>query len=108
MPDASDPPTGRRWLAEVVVVPKAGVNDPEGHAILGGLRQLGHDEVERVRAGRLFEVAIVAEDARGAKEAAETMCDRLLANPVIESYRVTVRERPVDAAEETATGGWGR
>ena len=83
---------GSRWLAEVVVVPKEGVNDPEGEAILGGLHSLGYRLVERVTAGRLLEVALQATDAEAARDAATSMCERLLANPVIESYRVTVRQ----------------
>lgn len=83
----------RHWAAEVVVLPKPGVNDPEGDAILGGLRQLGYAGVEGVRAGRLFELFVSASDAAAAEGIVGAMCDRLLANPVIETYRVSVRER---------------
>lgn len=81
------------WVAEVVVVPKAGVNDPEGEAIFGGLRQLGFGDVDRVTAGRRFEIAMRALDRESAERDVRTMCERLLANPVIQSYRVEVRER---------------
>ena len=80
------------WLARVVVTPKAGVNDPEGEAILGGLASLGHDGVERVRAGRYFEVTLSAPDPQSASATVGEMCEQLLANPVIESYQVTVEE----------------
>lgn len=85
------------WLVQVVVTPKAGVNDPEGEAILGGLASLGYGGVGRVRAGRYFEITLSAADRQAAAAMAGEMCERLLANPVIESYRVTV-EGPVTAA----------
>ena len=85
--------TGERgWMARVVVTPKPGVNDPEGEAILGGLRSLGHDGVQGVRAGRYLEVVLVARDGESARAEADEMCRQLLANPVIEAFRVTVEE----------------
>jgi phosphoribosylformylglycinamidine synthase subunit PurS len=79
-----------RWLAAVTVLPKTGVNDPEGEAILGGLHQLGHDSVNRVRAGRLFHVWIDASDANDALIQATRMAEQLLANPVIEQFSVAI------------------
>src|SRR5215208_6174040 len=77
-----------QWTVEVVVVPKDGVNDPEGEAILGGLRSLGYDAVQRDRSGRFFTLAISAPDAEVAREDAARMADQLLANPVIQTYRI--------------------
>jgi len=79
-----------RWLAAVTVLPKTGVNDPEGEAILGGLHQLGHASVARVRAGRLFHVWIEADDANDALIQATRMAEQLLANPVIEQFSVAI------------------
>ena len=84
----------REWLARIVVTPKAGVNDPEGEAIRGGLASLGYEGIGRVRAGRYFEVALSATDPQAASSMVREMCERLLANPVIESYRVTVEGHP--------------
>jgi phosphoribosylformylglycinamidine synthase subunit PurS len=85
--------TGHRtFLAEVFVEPKPGVNDPQGEAILGGLRSLGYEGVDRVRSGRYFQVALAAPDRAAAEAEVRSMCDRLLANPVIERYRVSVNE----------------
>lgn len=84
----------QRWAAEVIVMPKEGVSDPEGEAILGGLRGLGYDAVRSVRAGRLFRVELVATDRAMARAAVEEMCQRLLANPVIERYDVRLEESP--------------
>jgi phosphoribosylformylglycinamidine synthase len=77
----------------VAVVPKAGVNDPEGEAILGGLASLGFDEVEAVRAGRLYVLELTAASEAEATGQATTMADRLLANPVIQSFTVVRAER---------------
>jgi phosphoribosylformylglycinamidine synthase len=81
---------GSKWLASVTVLPKTGVNDPEGEAILGGLAQLGYDEVSRVRAGRVFKVQLAAATADIALERARSMADQLLANPVIEQFSVDI------------------
>ena len=84
------PASPARWLAAVTVLPKTGVNDPEGEAILGGLRQLGHASVSRVRAGRLFHLWIEAGDANDALVQATSMAEQLLANPVIEQFSVAI------------------
>lgn len=91
---------GRTWFVEVVVLPKEGVNDPEGEAILGGLRSLGYGGVTRVRAGRLFQVELVASDAGTARAAVVRMCEQLLANPVIQSFEVQVVDPAVVGAPE--------
>ena len=81
------------WLARIHVLLKPVVNDPQGQAIHGGLKSLGFDAVERVRAGKYFEIQIEAPDATAAERQAEDMCRKLLANPVIEDYRVAVEEQ---------------
>jgi len=85
----SDP----RWQIDVVIMPKPGVNDPEGESILGGLRSLGYDEVRRVRSGKTIQLEVTAASELAAREQAAEMADRLLANPVIEVYEVTVTGR---------------
>ena len=94
-----DSVAGAAWFARVVVTPKPGVNDPEGEAILGGLSSLGFDGVERVRSGRYFELTVRADDAGAAESMVDEMCRRLLANPVIETYRFTVDERGAAGSE---------
>ncbi len=71
---------------------KRTVNDPQGLAIRGGLRSLGYDGVEAVRAGKYIEVWLEAESAAEAARLADEMSDQLLANPVIEDYAVNVAE----------------
>lgn len=77
-----------QWIVEVVVVPKDGVNDPEGEAILGGLRSLGYSAVQRARSGRFFTLSIEAASADAARADAARMADQLLANPVIQTFRI--------------------
>jgi len=78
------------WRAEVIVVPKEGVNDPEGEAILGGLHSLGYSGVDAVTAGRLLKITVNAPDEDSAKRSVAKMCDQLLANPVIEDYQIVL------------------
>ena len=77
-----------RWRVEVEVMPKTGVNDPEGESIRSGLVSLGHHHVTGVRAGRLFLIELSAADETEARSAVATMCGQLLANPVIQSWEI--------------------
>lgn len=74
-------------VAMIHVTLKPGVNDPQGLAIRGGLHSLGFDAVRDVRAGKYLEVMLETEDAAAAQAQVERMCEQLLANPIIESYR---------------------
>ena len=80
------------FLARVYVSLKPTVNDPEGLTIADGLRSLGFAEVEGVRAGKYIEVRLTASSAEDARRRVDAMCDRLLANPIIETYRFEVEE----------------
>ena len=75
------------YLARVYVTLKPTVNDPQGETILGGLRQLGFDTAQSVRAGKYLEVRLDEDNEDEAARKVGEMCDRLLANPVIEAYR---------------------
>jgi phosphoribosylformylglycinamidine synthase subunit PurS len=81
------------WLAKIQVTLKPVVNDPEGLSIAQALHHLGFNGVSSVRAGKYFEVEIAAETKEAATESAESMCRRLLSNPVIEEYRFTLARR---------------
>jgi phosphoribosylformylglycinamidine synthase subunit PurS len=76
--------------ARVTVMPKAGVLDPQGKAIGHALEGLGFTGVGEVRAGKVIELDLAETDPAKAKEVAEEMARRLLANTVIESFRVEV------------------
>ena len=74
--------------ARVTVMPKSGVLDPQGKAIGHALASLGFAGVGEVRAGKVIELDLAETDPARAKEAAEEMARKLLANTVIESFRV--------------------
>lgn len=78
------------FLARVYVTLKPTVNDPQGLTIADGLRSLGFDEVESVRAGKFIEVRLEAANPEAASQRVDAMCDKLLANPIIESYRFEI------------------
>jgi phosphoribosylformylglycinamidine synthase len=78
------------YLARVYVTPKAAVLDPAGKAVASSLKTLGYAEVDDVRLGKYVEVRFQA-DGRGAAETrVREMCQRLLANEVIEDFRFEV------------------
>jgi phosphoribosylformylglycinamidine synthase PurS subunit len=76
--------------ARVTVTLKTGVLDPQGKAIEGALRSLGIDGVASVRQGKVFDIEIEGGDAKKAQAVLEQAADKLLANTVIENYRVEV------------------
>lgn len=80
------------YLAKIYVTLKPTVNDPQGLAIKGGLHNLGFSDVSNVRAGKYIEVWIEETEQVKAHEQAQAMCDKLLANPVIEDFRFELEE----------------
>jgi phosphoribosylformylglycinamidine synthase len=78
--------------ARVVVVLKSDVLDPQGEAIRKACASLGHPGVRDVRQGKLFEISVDAPDAASARRLLESLADQLLANPVIEDYRIEAIE----------------
>ena len=89
-----------RWLAEVHVALRRGIADPEGQTIGSALRSLGYGSVGDVRTGKLIRVPFEADDAAGAEAAVAEMCQRLLANPVMEIASWEVRPDERQGAEE--------
>lgn len=82
----------KRYVARVYVSLKPTVNDPEGSTIADALRSLTFSGVEDVRSGKYFQVRLVAPSHDSASAQVDDMCRRLLANPVIETYRFEVAE----------------
>ena len=80
------------FLARVYVTLKPTVNDPQGKTILGGLKALGFDLASDVRAGKYLEIKLDGDERARVEAEVERMCSKLLANPVIESYRYDVEE----------------
>ena len=82
------------WLARVYVTPKVGVLDPQGKAVQHSLHALGYPEVGEVRIGKFLEVRLVDVSRESAEVRLREMCERLLANRVIEDYRFEVTAEP--------------
>ena len=76
--------------ARVFVTLKKSVFDPQGQTIADALHSMGYGSVEDVRQGKFFELDLATTDAAQARTLASEIADKLLANPVIESYRVDV------------------
>lgn len=74
--------------ARVIVYPRPEVLDPQGKAIRAALARIGFEQVVDVRAGKSFDVELAAAGGEEAGAALEEMCQRLLANPLIESYEI--------------------
>jgi phosphoribosylformylglycinamidine synthase len=74
--------------ARVQVMLKDGVLDPQGEAVRHALGQLGFDGVEGVRQGKVIELELAESDRDRAEAQVTEMCEKLLANTVIESYTV--------------------
>jgi len=69
---------------------KPGVLDPQGRAIARSLSDLGFDEVSAARQGKVIELDLKEKDVGKAEERVKEMCEKLLANTVIESYRIDI------------------
>lgn len=74
--------------AKVHVTLKPGVLDPQGKAVAHALVQLGFDGVSGVRQGKVLEIDLAESDRARARHAVEAMCEKLLANTVIENYAI--------------------
>ena len=84
---------------EIRVIPRPGLLDPEGKAIQSALGSLDYEQVHEVRVGKLLYLDVEAASAEEARDGADAMCRRLLANPVTEDFEIDVRE----AAEEAVS-----
>ncbi len=74
--------------ARVHVYLKPGVLDPQGQAVATSLNHLGFEEVTAARQGKFIEIDLDTADAEEAEKRVAEMCDKLLANPVIENYDI--------------------
>ena len=76
----------KTFNAQVRVTLKRGVLDPQGKAIEGALDSLGFEGVSQVRQGKTFDIQLDAASKKAAEESLNAMCEKLLANTVIEDY----------------------
>lgn len=81
-------------LARVYITPKRGILDPQGKAVQQALQTLGFGEVEDVRVGKYIELRLGQANPETARARVGAMCEQLLANGVIEDFRVEVHEDP--------------
>lgn len=78
--------------ATIYISLKNGVLDPQGKAIENALGQLGFDGVENVRQGKMIELELADTDANRARDRLQEMCEKLLANTVIENYEIRLSD----------------
>jgi phosphoribosylformylglycinamidine synthase len=81
------------YEAHVNVMLKSGISDPQGQTIERALPALGYDGVSDVRVGKRITLSVEADGPEDATSKVTQMCERLLANPVIESFDVTLGRR---------------
>jgi phosphoribosylformylglycinamidine synthase PurS subunit len=81
-----------RYRGRVRVMPRAGLLDPQGHAVEQALGALGFASVTQVRVGRTFEIALDADSEPAVRDALKQMCERLVANPVTEDFSIDAVE----------------
>lgn len=93
----------RQFAVQIHVTPRPGILDPEGETIGRALGALGFEGASNVRAGRLITLRLDAPDAEAARTRAAEMCERLIANPIIEDFTVQVEES--SGEDPRAAGG---
>jgi phosphoribosylformylglycinamidine synthase len=76
--------------AIVTVGLKPGVLDVQGKAVAGALKSLGFGDVQSARVGKVIEIDLAGQDRATAEQSVKEMCEKLLANTVIESYRIEI------------------
>jgi phosphoribosylformylglycinamidine synthase PurS subunit len=76
--------------ARVTVYPRREILDPQGKAIRDALNRVGFPGVEDVRAGKSFEISLGGDDPKAADRELREMCEKLLANTVVEDYSVEI------------------
>lgn len=78
------------FVAEIKVMPLKELLDPQGKAVMGGLSNLGIKKIDDVRIGKHIQLQIDARDESDAKTIAEEAAKKLLANPVMEEYTISI------------------
>ncbi|MCD6097266.1 phosphoribosylformylglycinamidine synthase subunit PurS [bacterium] len=80
------------FTVKVYVRRKEGVLDPEGNTIAGAIASIGYKGISSVRTGKIFIIRLEAPSADSARKDMEKVADKLLSNPIIEDYTVTVEQ----------------
>ena len=79
------------YQAQIYVTLRPSVLDPAGVAVQSGLKHMGYENVDGIRIGKYIELTVTAETEAAATEQLNVICDRLLANPIIENYRFDLK-----------------
>ncbi|NNF03824.1 MAG: phosphoribosylformylglycinamidine synthase subunit PurS [Rhodothermales bacterium] len=87
-----------QFEADITITLRPSILDPQGKATSHALDQLGFDSVKDVRIGKNIRLTIVADSADKARETAREACEKLLANPVMEDFRIDVRETELESS----------
>lgn len=80
------------YNVKVYVTYKESILDPQGEAVRGAVHRMGFDEIDDIRIGKYFEIKVSKQEERSVEEVIETVCDKLLANVVMETYRYEIEE----------------
>lgn len=80
-----------KFFAEIEIMPKKGLLDPQGKAVTHSMSSIGLTQVGEVRVGKFMTMEMEASDEAAAYVAAETACKKLLANLIMESYHIRVK-----------------
>ena len=82
-----------KFIAEINIMPRPELLDPQGKAVLLGLEHLGLDQVNDVRIGKHITLQLEAEDETIAREKVDQACSKLLANLIMESYTFELQQQ---------------
>lgn len=88
----------QKFQAQIYVTLRPSVLDPAGTAVQSGLAHMGYTNVDHVRIGKYVELTLTADSETVAREQLDVICDQLLANPVIENYRIELQAVSTPAA----------
>ena len=80
------------FLAKIYVTLKPAVNDPPGQTVLAALRRMGYESASDVRVGKFLQLKVEGMERLQVERQVDEMCQKLLANPVIEDYRFELEE----------------
>lgn len=89
-----------RYRIEILVTPRPGLLDPEGNAIHHALQSLGYANVDSARVGKVIYLDVDAGGESEAREKADAMCRKVLANPVTEDYEIQVLAAEAEGSAE--------
>ncbi len=81
------------YLSKITVTLRKSILDPQGKAVEHGIHSLGYDDVRDVRIGKYIEIAVEAPNKKEAERITNDVCQKLLANPVMEDFSFVVEER---------------